>query len=105
MNIKINRSTINLIARLLRVFVDTDLVEQKESLEIVRQLKSLSERNAFCPIEPNRLIDRKELSGLIGISVSNIKRMESTGDLSIPIKKVGSSIRYNLHDVHWFMNN
>ena len=104
MNVKINRTTIRIVSRRLKVLVDTDLVEHVESQEIIKQLKSLSERNALCPIEPNRLIDRKELSQILGLGISNIKRLEASGDLNIPIKRIGSSIRYNLHDVHRFMN-
>lgn len=105
MNVKIKRSSIKIIARLLKVIVDTtDSIDYTEAREIERQLKSLSERNSLCPLEPNRLIDRKELSKILGLGISNIKRLEASGDLNIPIKRIGSSIRYTLHNVHLFMN-
>lgn len=104
-NVKIKNSTIRAISRFLKILCDTDVVGVQEMNEINSQLKSIYERGTLRPTTPNKLLDRNELSLLLSVSVSTLKRLEKTGDIDIPILRIGSTLRYRLHDVHAFLDS
>ena len=104
-NIKIQHTTLRAISRFLKILVDTDVVSVQEMNEININLKHLREKKSLCPAVPNRLIDRKDLSSLLSVSVSTLKRLEQTGDIDIPIIRIGSTLRYRLHDAHRFFES
>ena len=51
------------------------------------------------PIITPRLIDQKSAAELLGIGLSNFKRLEADGAFSFKRKLVGSSVRYRNTDV------
>lgn len=103
-NIKIKHNTIRAISRFLKILCETtDSVGVQEMNEINSQLKSLYERGTLRAVIPNRLLDRKEVCEHLSLSVSTLKRLEKTGDVDIPIRRIGSTLRYRLHDVLSFI--
>ena len=86
MQVKISFQTVKLVRRVLLPWMEEDVISNAEYREVIRQLKHLSEKETFAPDVPNRLIDRRELCELLCLSLSNLKRLEKSGDLNIPIE-------------------
>jgi predicted DNA-binding transcriptional regulator AlpA len=103
MHVKISVRTVKLIKRVLLPWMQEDVISNSEYWEVIRQLKNLSEKGMVAPVTPNRLIDRKELCSILGLSLSNLKRLEKNGGVNIPIIRLGSTLRYRLHDVLRFI--
>jgi len=102
-NIKIQHSTLRAISRFLKILADSDTISVQEMNEININLKHLREKGSLAPVVPNRLIDRKELCSILSLSLSNLKRLEKSGEINIPILRIGSTLRYRLHDVYRFV--
>ena len=102
-DIKIQHSTLRAISRFLKILCDTDVVGVQEMNEINLNLKHLREKGTLHPAIPNRLIDRKELCSILSLSLSNLKRLEKSGEIDIPIIRIGSTLRYRLRDVYFFI--
>ena len=103
MKTQIQASTLRAISRFLKILADMDDISVQEMNEINLNLKHLREKGTLRPGVPNRLIDRKELCTILSISLSNLKRLEKSGDIDIPILRIGSTLRYRLHDVYQFI--
>ena len=103
MKTQIQKTTLQAISRFLKILADMDDISVAEMNEINLNLKHLREKGTLRPAVPNKLIDRKELCSLLSISLSNLKRLEKTGDINIPIVRIGSTLRYRLHDVYNFI--
>jgi len=47
----------------------------------------------------------EEVAERLGLGLSTFKRLEKDGEITIPRRKLGNSIRYQLHHVLEFMNS
>lgn len=103
-NSTIKPTTVSLIQKILRPWVDQGVIGNQEFLEVTSQLRSLSRKGELLTVEP-RLVDRKELAAILKISVSNLKAIEKSGELPVKQKKLGGAIRYSLIDVtKWILS-
>lgn len=102
---KIQNSTLRSVSRFLKILTDSDVVTVQEMNYINLNLKHLREKDTFAPVVANRLIDRKELCSILSLSVSNLKRLEKSGEIDIPILRISSTLRYRLYDVHQFIES
>ncbi len=90
----IRPKTVTLIGKLLRPFIEENIILNTESQEIVKQLRYLSEHNKQYPIEKPRLIDRTEASQMLGLGLSNFKKLEKENAFPFKSRKLGNSIKY-----------
>ncbi len=99
----IRPKTVKFISRFLRPLTDEGVITVGELNEIIAQLQAIAKKGELINVQP-RLIDRKELASLLSLSVSNLKALESRGELPIRQIKIGGAIRYRLTEaVKWIM--
>ena len=104
MQAEIRFQTVRLVKRVLSPWMEEGIISNPEYREIIHQLKHLSEKGRLAPEVPNRVIKRPELAEILGLSLSNLKKLEKEGHINIPILRVGRSIRYRLHDAFRFID-
>ena len=98
-NMSIRPKTIKLIKRIITPIVEEGVISVTEFNEIVSELKYLAEKAQRKPIITPRLIDRREVADLLGISLSNFKKQEREQAFPFKRKMVGTSIRYRNIDI------
>jgi predicted DNA-binding transcriptional regulator AlpA len=103
MKTAIKPKTVKLIRRLLNPLADEGVLSVSEMNEIVNQLKSLSRTGAQIPTIQPRLLSQKEAAEMLGIGLSNFKRLEKEGVIPIKRRMLGTSVRYLNTDVIHFM--
>lgn len=69
----------------------------------ISQLVSLAEHGKPKPVIIPRLVDMKEAATILGIGLSNFKRLEAGGAFPFQRKMVGSSVRYRNTDLYEFL--
>ena len=97
--ISISMETVRMFRRIMRPIAETGIIPLAEYNECISQLTSLAEHGNLKPIITPRLIDQKSAAELLGIGLSNFKRLEADGAFSFKRKMVGSSVRYRNTDV------
>ena len=97
--------TVKLISKLLAPWTDEGVVSVPEKREIIFQLRYLADTGERQPIVIPKLIDQKEAAQMLGIGLSNFKKLEKSGELPIKRKMVGTSVRYRNTDVVKFLMN
>ncbi len=96
----IRRRTVTLISRILHPLTDDGLVTLAEHREIVSNLRHLVDHGSMLPTVVPKLIDQSTVANMLGISLSNWKKMERNKSLvGIERRMVGSAIRYRNVDV------
>ena len=98
-------NTVNLIAKLLNPLADAGVLSVPEEREIVAELRSLAKTGKPVPAVFPRLIDQREAAEMVGVSLSNFKKLESEGAFPFKRKMVGSAVRYRNTDVVAFIQN
>jgi len=95
----IRPKTVKLIGTLLRPWVEEGIVSVIEQKEILSQLKHISEKGDLMPAIIPKLIDQKEAGEMLGIGLSNFKKLEKEGSFSFQRRMVGSAVRYRNTDI------
>jgi len=71
----------------------------------LKNLRYLSEHNKPYPLEKPRLIDRTEAAGLLGLGLSNFKKLEKENAFPFKSRKIGNSIKYfNMNILEFIIN-
>ncbi len=97
--------TVKLIGKLLRPFIEESIILNTESQEILKQLRYLSEHNKPYPLEKPRLIDRTEAASMLGLGLSNFKKLEKENAFPFKSRKIGNSIKYfNMNILEFIIN-
>ena len=99
----IRPKTVSLIGKLIGPWVDEGIITVAESREILSNLRYLSKRGALLPVMQPKLLNQEQAADMLGISRSNLKKMEAEGKLPIKRKCVGTSVRYVNTDIIEFM--
>ena len=99
MNETISMETVRMFRRIMRPVAETGVIPLAEFNECISQLTSLVEHGTLKPAIVPKLIDQKSAAELLGIGLSNFKRLEAEGAFSFKRKMVGSSVRYRNTDV------
>ena len=95
----ISMETVRMFRRIMRPIAETGVISLAEYNECISQLTSLAEHGTLKPAIVPRLIDQRSAAELLGIGLSNFKRLEADGAFSFKRKMVGSSVRYRNTDV------
>ncbi len=95
----IRPKTVKLIGRLLAPLSDEGLIRVDEERAILANLKHLATHGSPMPsIEP-KLIDQRMAAEMLGVGLSNFKKLEHDGIFPFKRRMVGSSVRYRNLDV------
>ena len=99
MKTNIRPQTVRLIKRILTPLMEEGLIHVPELNEVIGNLKHLSEKGELLPAIMPKLIDQEEAASMLGVSLSNFKKLEREGAFSFKRKMMGSSVRYRNTDV------
>ena len=102
-NVKISMETVRMFKRIMRPIAEEGVIPLPEYNEAISQLTSLAEHGKPKPLLIPRLLDMKEAAELLGIGLSNFKKLESEGAFPFKRKMVGSSVRYRNTDLYEFL--
>jgi hypothetical protein len=92
--------TVNIIAKLLKPLVEIDLITVPESQLVVANLRHLAEKGTLQPAILPKLLTQEEAGELLGIGLSNFKRLEKEGKFSFKRRTVGgTAVRYRNTDI------
>ena len=101
--VMISKETVRMFRRIMRPLAEEGVIPLPEYNEAISQLTSLAEHGKPKPLLIPRLIDMKEAAELLGIGLSNFKKLESEGAFPFKRKMVGSSVRYRNTDLYEFL--
>lgn len=99
----ISMETVRMFKRIMRPIAEEGVIPLPEYNEAISQLTSLAEHGKPKPLLIPHLIDMKEAAELLGIGLSNFKKLESEGAFPFKRKMVGSSVRYRNTDLYEFL--
>lgn len=99
----IRLKTVKIISQLLKPLVSEDVVLVSEEQAIISNLKHLAEKGELVPPVIPKLIDQRQAAEMLGLSLSNFKKIEREGGFPFKRKRVGSSVRYRNTDITTFI--
>ena len=97
--IDISMKTVRFFKRIMRPVAEEGIIPLAEYNEAISQLTSLAEHGTPKPVIVPKLLDQREVSEMLGIGLSNFKKLESEGAFPFKRKMVGSSVRYRNTDI------
>lgn len=97
--VQITAKTVRLIKRIMRPVAEEGLIPIPEYNEVISQLTSLAEHGTTKPVVVPKLLDQREAAEMLGIGLSNFKKLEAEGAFPFKRKMVGSSVRYRNTDI------
>ena len=100
---EISMETVRMFRRIMRPIAEEGVIPLPEYNEAISQLTSLAEHGTQRPIIPPRLVDMKEAASILGVGLSNFKKLEAEGAFPFKRKMVGSSVRYRNTDSYDFL--
>ena len=102
----IRPKTVKLIARLIRPLTEENLIYVSEEKEIIINLKHLAEKGELMPTITPKLIDMREAAEMLGLGLSNFKKIEKEGAFPFKRRMLGSSVRYlNVSIIEYIINS
>ena len=96
---EISMKTVRFFKRIMRPVAEEGIIPLAEYNEAISQLTSLAEHGTPKPAVIPKLLGQREVSEMLGIGLSNFKKLESEGAFPFKRKMVGSSVRYRSTDV------
>ena len=99
MKTNIRPQTVRLIKRILTPLADEGLIFVPELNDIIGNLKHVSEKGELLPAIMPKLIDQETAAAILGIGLSNFKKLERENAFSFKRKMVGTSVRYRNIDI------
>ena len=103
MNTAIRPQSVKLISKLLSPWTDEGIISVPEKREIITQLRYLADKGMQQPVVIPKLIDQAEAATMLGVGLSNFKKLEKAGKIPFKRKMVGTSVRYRNTDVVNFL--
>lgn len=101
----ITLKTVRYFKRIMRPLAEDGIIPLPEYNEAISQLTSLAEHGCRKPTVLPKLVDQRQAAEMLGIGLSNFKRLEASGAFPFKRKKVGSAIRYKNTDIYDFINS
>lgn len=96
---QISMQTVRYFKRIMRPIAKDGIIPLPEYHEAISQLTSLAEHGILKPTIVPKLIDQREAAEMLGIGLSNFKKLEGEGAFPFKRKMVGSSVRYRNTDI------
>ncbi len=105
MNNTLRQRTVKLVMRILRPLVEEGIVQVYEEQLLAANLKQLAARGELMPLVKPKLIDQREAAEMLGLGLSNFKKLEKENAFPFNRKMLGCSVRYrNLDIVKYIMS-
>ena len=102
-DVTISLETVRLFKRIMRPVAEEGIIPLPEFNEVISQLTSLAEHGKLKPVIIPRLVDMKEASEILGIGLSNFKKLEGENAFPFKRKMVGTSVRYRNTDLYEYL--
>ena len=102
-DVTISLETVRMFKRIMRPVAEEGIIPLPEFNEAISQLTSLAEHGKPKPVIIPRLVDMKEASEILGIGLSNFKKLEGENAFPFKRKMVGTSVRYRNTDLYEFL--
>ena len=102
-NLVLRPVTAKLVARIILPLIDTGLVNIYEYHTITATLNHIARHGSPLPAVQRRLIKPQETAELLGISYSELRKIDKT--LPIRRRTIGKSVRYYLPEVVTLMES
>ena len=102
-DVKITMETVRMFKRIMRPVAEEGIIPLPEFNEVISQLTSLAEHGKPKPVIIPRLVDMKEAATILGIGLSNFKKLEGENAFPFKRKMVGTSVRYRNTDLYEFL--
>ncbi len=99
----IRLKTVKLLGRIMQPLAEEGVISVPEMNQILANLKHLANKGELLPPIQPRLIDQREASEMLGISLANFKKLEKEGAFSFQRRPLGAAVRYRLLDVITFI--
>ncbi len=104
-NNEITMKTVRLFKRIMRPIAEEGMIPLPEYNEVISQLTSLAEHGTLKAAVTPKLVDQREAAEMLGIGLSNFKKLEAEGAFPFKRKMVGSSVRYRNTDIIVFIDS
>lgn len=102
---RIRASTARFMTDLAKAAFENDTISFEE-LGVIRMAMKELAKTGLLPREPEkRLVDINEVSRLLTISVTSLKRWLANGTINLPKVRLGGAVRFRLSDVEALMGN
>ena len=102
-DVTISLETVRMFKRIMRPVAEEGIIPLPEFNEVISQLTSLAEHGKPKPVIIPRLVDMKEAATILGIGLSNFKKLEGENAFPFKRKMVGTSVRYRNTDLYEFL--
>ena len=102
-DVTISLETVRMFKRIMRPVAEEGIIPLPEFNEVISQLTSLAEHGKPKPVIIPRLVDMREASEILGIGLSNFKKLEGENAFPFKRKMVGTSVRYRNTDLYEFL--
>ena len=96
----ITMNTVRYFKRIMRPLAEDGIIPLPEYNEAISQLTSLAEHGCRKPAILPKLVDQRQAAEMLGIGLSNFKKIEASGAFPFKRKMVGSSVRYRNTDIY-----
>ena len=98
-------STVLLVKRILKPWMDENVIAPCEYQCIVDNLKYLAEHEQLKPVIVPKLIEMSEAAEMLGIGLSLFKKNERLGLFPFKRKMIGTSVRFRNTDIIDYIMN
>ena len=105
MNKELRMSTVQLVKRILKPWMEESVISVCEYQCISSNLKYLADHEQLKPVIVPKLIEMSEVAEMLGISLGMFKKSERLGLFPFKRKMIGTSVRYRNTDIIDYIMN
>ncbi len=104
--LRIRQTAAKAIVKAVELLYAVDAVDYTELQNVRIALNTMVRRGEVLPEQPeDKLVTQEQVAESLNVGLSTLKRLLSSGEITIPRKMVGGSVRYRWKDVVAFMNS
>ena len=100
----IRPSTAKTVGKALVLLYEVDAISWDELTLLKRSVSELAKGGEQRPL-PERLVTQEQVAETLQIGLSTLKRLLASGEIKLPRKLVGGSVRFRLKDVVAYMDS
>ena len=105
MSRELSMSSVLLVEKVLRPWMEQNVIAPCEFKCIVSNLKHLAEKHELKPFIMPKLIDMEQAAAMLGIGLSLFKKCEREGRFPFRRKMIGTSVKYRNTDIIDYINS
>lgn len=100
----LREATAKAISKAVDLLYSVDAVDYNEVCIVKSALKSLAKSGELPAPPEEKLVSQEQVAEVLGVGLSTLKRLLASGEVVLPRKMVGGSVRYRWKDVVSWMN-